>query len=111
MARYRSLGTDGARPPSVSSRTTERVFVSSEIVGLTWTARGAETSTFDGRDETGKLFAHATNISGRWTIYLTPWACGREGGLVSGPYEDGPAAMAAADRHVATHLAGEGGPP
>jgi hypothetical protein len=35
---------------------------------------------FEGRDPTGRSYAHATNISGRWTIYLTPWACGRDGG-------------------------------
>jgi hypothetical protein len=73
-------------------------------VGLTWKARGAETSTFDGRDATGKLYAHATNISGRWTIYLTPWACGREGGLATGPFEDATEAMAAADSYVAEHI-------
>jgi hypothetical protein len=76
-------------------------------VGLTWKARGGERSTFDGRDSDGRLYAHATNISGRWTIYLTPWACGREGGLATGPFEDPAAAMAAADRYVAAHLHSE----
>ena len=68
-------------------------------------------STFDGRDATGQLDAHATNISGNWTFYLTPWTCGREGGLALGPYDDAQAAMAAADEYVAAHLSGEGGPP
>jgi hypothetical protein len=75
----------------------------SRVVVLTWTARGGGRSTFDGRDATGRHFGYATNISGRWTAYLTPWACGREGGLVLGPFEDGPAAMAAADEYVAAH--------
>jgi hypothetical protein len=78
-------------------------------VALTWTARGGGRSTFDGRDATGRLYAHATNISGRWTIYLTPWACGREGGLAMGPFEDALSAMAAADQYVAVHLSSEGG--
>jgi hypothetical protein len=72
-------------------------------VGLTWKARGGGRSTFDGRDDMGKMFAYATNITGRWTIYLTPLACGREGGLATGPYEDATEAMAAADRYVAEH--------
>ena len=76
---------------------------------LKWEARGGEVSTFDGRDETGRYYAHATNISGRWTIYLTPWACGREGGLATGPFEDDAAAMAAADEYVAAHLSDEDG--
>jgi hypothetical protein len=79
----------------------------SSSVGLTWKARGGETSTFDGRDETGRLYAHATNISGNWTIYLAAWACGRVGGLSTGPFEDAKAAMAAADGYVAAHLSGE----
>jgi hypothetical protein len=78
-------------------------------VRLTWKPRGGDRSTFDARDATGRLYAHATNISGRWTMYLTPWACGREGGLATGPFEDAKAAMAAADDYVAAHLAGEGG--
>jgi hypothetical protein len=78
------------------------------VVGLVWTARGGGQSTFDGRDATGRFYAHATNISGRWTIYLAPWACGREGGLVLGPFEDAPDAMAAADEYAAAHLAGGG---
>ena len=45
-------------------------------------------STFDGRDATGQLDAHATNLSGNWTFYLTPWTCGREGGLALGPYDE-----------------------
>jgi hypothetical protein len=78
-----------------------------------WSGRREEAgrSTFDGRDDSGRLYAHATNISGRWTIYLTPWACGRQGGLATGPFEDEAAAMAAADEYVAAHLAGDGGPP
>jgi hypothetical protein len=58
---------------------------------------------FDGRDATGRHFGYVTNISGPWTTYLTPWACGREGGLVVGPYEDAPAAMAAADKYVSAN--------
>lgn len=73
-------------------------------MALIWKARGGGASTFDGSDEIGKKYAHATNISGRWTCYLTPWACGRPGGLVIGPFEDAAEAMAAADRHVAEHL-------
>jgi hypothetical protein len=73
-------------------------------VGLIWKARGGERSTFDGRDTTGKMFAYATNVSGRWTIYMTPWACGRDGGLVQGPYENAEQAMAAADQYVAAHI-------
>jgi len=69
-------------------------------VRLTWKARGGGRSTFEGRDATGKLYAHATNISGAWTIYLTPWACGREGGLATGPFKDATEAMAAADEYV-----------
>ena len=72
-------------------------------MGLTWTARGGERSTFDGRDSSGKHCGYATNISGPWTVYLTPWACGREGGLVVGPFEDAPEAMAAADGYVTVH--------
>jgi len=34
------------------------------VVGLTWKARGGERSTFDGRDATGRFYAHVTNISG-----------------------------------------------
>jgi hypothetical protein len=79
-------------------------------VGLTWKPRGGGHSTFDGRDATGRHYGYATNISGRWTIYLTPWACGREGGLTLGPFEDAAAAMTAADEYVAAHLSGEGGP-
>jgi hypothetical protein len=48
---------------------------------------------------------------GRWTIYLTPWACGREGGLLLGPFQGAPAAMAAANEYVAVYLAGKGEPP
>jgi hypothetical protein len=77
------------------------------IVGLTWKARGGGRSTFAGRDATGKHYAHATNISGRWTIYLTPWACGRPGGLATGPFEDAAEAMAAADQLVGAYLSGE----
>jgi hypothetical protein len=80
-------------------------------VGLKWKPRGGGRSTFDGRDATGRRYAHATNISGAWTIYLTPWACGREGGLATGPYEDATEAMAAANEIVAAHLSGEGGSP
>jgi hypothetical protein len=43
-------------------------------MGLTWKPRGAESSIFDGRDTTGRFYAHATNISGRWRVYLAPWA-------------------------------------
>jgi hypothetical protein len=75
-------------------------------VSLVWKARGGGRSTFDGWDDSGRLYAHATNISGRWTIYLTPWACGREGGLATGPFEDAAAAMAAADEYVAAHSDG-----
>ena len=80
-------------------------------MGLTWKPRGGDRSTFDGRDSTGRHYGYVTNISGRWTIYLTPWARGREGGLATGPFEDGPAAMAAADDYVAAHLADEGESP
>jgi len=83
------------------------MFVTS-AVGLTWTPGGGDRSTFDGRDSSGRLYGHVTNISGRWKIYLAPWACGQEGGLATGPYEDRPAAMAAADEYVAAHLADEG---
>jgi hypothetical protein len=73
------------------------------VVGLTWKPRGGERSTFDGRDSTGRKFAHASNISGAWRIYLCPWACGHPGGLSLGPF-DGPAeAMTAADEHIAAH--------
>lgn len=68
---------------------------------MTWTARGGGRSTFDGHDATGRHYGYATNISGHWTIYLTSWACGREGGLALGPYQDAAAAMAAADEYVA----------
>ncbi|MGH9251834.1 MAG: hypothetical protein ACRD0W_20295 [Acidimicrobiales bacterium] len=47
----------------------------------------------------------ATTPAG-WTIYLTPWACGRDGGLSLGPFEDAENAMATADRYVAAHLDG-----
>jgi hypothetical protein len=80
-------------------------------VGLTWKPRGGGRSTFDGRDATGRLCAHATNISGNWTIYVTPWACGRSGGLSLGPFEDATEAMAEADRRVAAQLSDEDGPP
>jgi hypothetical protein len=73
-------------------------------VGLTWTPRGGGTSTFDGRDATGRFYAYATNISGNWTIYLTPWACGREGGLALGPFKDAQEAMATADQYVVAYV-------
>jgi hypothetical protein len=63
---------------------------------------------FEGRDAGGRFYAHATNISGSWTIYLAPWACGRDGGLALGSYRDAVAAMAAADEYVAAYLSGEG---
>jgi hypothetical protein len=80
-------------------------------VGLTWKPQGGSVSTFEGRDTGGRFYAHATNISGCWTIYLAPWACGREGGLSLCPFEDAAAAMAAADEYVAAHLARDGGLP
>jgi hypothetical protein len=70
-------------------------------VGLTWKPRGGDRSTFDGRDANGRHAGYVTNISGRWTIYLTPWACGREGGLATGPFDEAAEAMAAADGIVA----------
>lgn len=73
-------------------------------VELTWKARGGERSTFDGRDASERFYAHVTNISGPWTIYLAPWACGREGGLATGRFEDAAEAMAEADRLVAAHV-------
>jgi hypothetical protein len=39
---------------------------------LTWKARGSEHSTSDARDGTGRHAGYVTNISGPWTIYLTP---------------------------------------
>lgn len=75
-------------------------------VGLTWKPRGASTSAFDGHDDTGRHCGYVTNITGRWTFYLTPWACSREGGLATGPFEDAAEAMAAADRSAAGHLDG-----
>jgi hypothetical protein len=78
----------------------------SAAVGLTWVPRGGGRSTFDGRDSTDRHCGYATNISGSWTVYLTPCACGREGGLVLGPFEDAPEAMAAADGYVAAHAEG-----
>jgi hypothetical protein len=80
-------------------------------VGLTWIARGGGRSTFDGRDVAGRHCGYATNISGAWTIYLTPLACCREGGLALAPFEGAAAAMAAADEYMAARLSGEGGPP
>jgi hypothetical protein len=73
-------------------------------VGLVWKPRGGDRSTFDGRDATGRFYAYATNITGRWTIYLAPWACGRDGGLATGPFKDAKEAMATADRYVAVHI-------
>jgi hypothetical protein len=58
---------------------------------------------FEGRDSSGRFYAHATNISGSWTIYLAPWACGRDGGLAMCSYKDATEAMAAADRYVAEY--------
>jgi len=43
-------------------------------MGLRWHPRGDGRSTFDGRDATGRHCGYVTNISGRWMIYLTPWA-------------------------------------
>jgi hypothetical protein len=77
-------------------------------VGLMWIPRGGGRSTFDGRDATGRHCGYVTNISGPWTAYLCPWASGREGGLVLGPFEDAPEALAAADEYAAGHLSGEG---
>jgi hypothetical protein len=77
-------------------------------VGLTWRARGGERSTFDASDASGRHAGYVTNISGAWTIYLTPRACGREGGLATGPFEDAAAAMAAADQLVGSYLSGAG---
>jgi hypothetical protein len=70
-------------------------------VGLTWKPRGGGRSIFDGRDSTGRFYAHATNISGDWRIYIAPWGCGRPGGLALGPFVDAQAAMAAADEYLA----------
>jgi hypothetical protein len=64
--------------------------------------------TFDGRDANGRHCGYVTNISGSWTIYLCPWACGREGGLATGRFEDAAEAMAEVDRIVAAH-ADDGG--
>ena len=75
-------------------------------MGLSWKARGGGRSTFDGRDATGRHCGYVTNISGNWTIYLTPWACGRDGGLALGPFETAAEAMAAADEYVAAHAEG-----
>jgi hypothetical protein len=80
-------------------------------VGLAWKPRCSGRSTFDGSGATGRNCGYVTNISGRWTIYLTPWACGREGGLLLGPFQGAPAAMAAANEYVAVYLAGKGEPP
>jgi hypothetical protein len=80
-------------------------------VGLTWKPRGSGRSTFDCCDASGRHCGYVTNISGPWMIYVTPRACGRQGGLATGPYEDAAAAMAAADEYLAAHLAGEGEPP
>jgi hypothetical protein len=63
---------------------------------------------FEGRDPGGRFYAHGTNISGSWTIYLAPWACGRDGGLALGSYLDAREAMAAADEYVAAYLSSEG---
>jgi len=41
------------------------------------------------------------------TIYLAPWACGREGGLSTGRFEDATEAMAEADRSVVAQLAAD----
>jgi hypothetical protein len=75
-------------------------------VALRWRPRGGERSTFDGSDSSGRRCGYVNNISGRWTVYLTPWACDRGGGLVLGPFEDGPAAMAVADEYAAAPLMG-----
>jgi hypothetical protein len=56
----------------------------------------------------GAPIARSGALLARWTIYLTPWACGRQGGLSIGPYEDAAAATAAADEMVAAHLSGKG---
>jgi hypothetical protein len=72
-------------------------------VALSWKARGGELSTFDARDATGRSFGYVTNISGHWTVYLPPWACGRPGGLSTGPFDDAPAAITAAEAHIAAH--------
>ena len=48
-------------------------------------------------------------ISGPWTIYLAPWACGRDGGLATGRFEEAGEAMAEADRIVAAHAEDDGG--
>jgi len=99
--------SDAHRPPPARTRVllaTDagpwRYTNTRSTVGL-WDSRGGrggERSTFDARDATGRHAAYVTNISGPWTIYLTPWASGREGGLTIGPFEDATAAMAEADR-------------
>jgi hypothetical protein len=86
----------------------ERTFYR-RTVGLTWKARGGERSTFDGRDASGRFYGQVTNISGPWTIYLAPWACGRDGGLATGRFEEAGEAMAEADRIVAAHAEDDGG--
>jgi hypothetical protein len=58
-------------------------------VGLTWTALRV-------------CHQHLGALDGQ----LTPWACGREGGLSIGPYQGATAAMAAADEYVAAHAEG-----
>jgi hypothetical protein len=71
-------------------------------VGLTWKLRPGG-SIYEGRDGTGKFYAHASSLSGDWTVYLAPWACGRKAGLSIGPFTDAKEAMTAANRHVAAH--------
>jgi hypothetical protein len=40
----------------------------------------------------------------RRTIYLCPWACGREGGLATGHLDEAAEAMAEADRIAAVYV-------
>ena len=75
-----------------------------ELLKDTDLADGPGGSIYDGRDDTGRFYAHASQLSGDWTIYLAPWACGREGGLALGPFQDAGEAMATADQYVASHI-------
>ena len=64
-----------------------------------------------GRDTSGRFYAHASQLTGEWYVYLAPWACGLAGGLSLGPFDDEGEAMDAADRHVAAQLDSDVPPP
>jgi hypothetical protein len=61
-------------------------------VGLAWTRRPGG-YVWDGRDTTGRFYAHVSRLTGAWIVYVTRWGCGPEGGLSFGRFDSEDEAM------------------